>query len=79
MASKVTSRDTVNLALAGVMAIGLVVAIVGGIVGVVQFGQPTGTAATWVAETAAWICAAAFLVTFFMALRDLVHASHSKV
>jgi hypothetical protein len=79
MASKVTSRDTVNLVLASVMAIALAVAIVGGIVGVVRFGQPAGTAATWVAETAAWICAAAFLVTFLMALRDLVRASDSKV
>ena len=79
MAARIASRDKVNLVLAGVMAIGLVVALVGGTVAIVRFGQPTGTTATWVAETAAWICAAAFLITFFMALRDLVQASHSKV
>ena len=78
MASKVTSRDTVNLVLAGVMAIGLVVAMVGGLVAIIRFGQPDGATATWVAETSAWICAAAFLITFFLALRDLVQASPQR-
>ena len=76
MASKVTSRDTVNVILASVMAIGLAVALVGGLVAIVRFGQPDGAAATWVAETSAWIFAAAFLASFFLALRDLVQAGH---
>lgn len=79
MASKVTSRDTVNLALAGVMAISLVVALVGGLVAIVRFGQPDGAVATDVAEASAWIFAAAFLASFFLALRDLVQAGHRAV
>ena len=79
MAGKFTSRDTINLVLAGVMALGLAVAIVGGIVAIARFGQPDGTLATLVAETGAWIFALAFLVSFFLALRDLVLADDRAV
>ena len=44
-----------------------------------RFGQPDGTLATLVAETGAWIFAAAFLVSFFLALRDLVLADDRAV
>ena len=79
MASKVSSRDRVNLALAGIMAIGLAVAIVGGLIAIVRFGQPDGAMVTLVAETGAWIFAAAFFVSFLLALRDLVKPRHSAV
>jgi hypothetical protein len=79
MASTISSRDRLNLALAAIMALGLAVAIVGGIVAIVRFGQPDGAAATYVAEASAWVFAAAFFVSFFLALRDIVKAGHSAV
>ena len=79
MAGHHATRDTINLTLAGIMAVGLVVALVGGLVAIVRFGQPDGVTATLVAETGAWVFAGAFLVSFFMALRDSVKASHSEV
>ena len=78
MAGKLAPRDTINLTLAGIMAIGLAVAIVAGLVAIVRFGQPDGAAATLVAETGAWLFAGAFLVSFFLALRDSVKARHSE-
>jgi hypothetical protein len=79
MAARISSRDRLNLALAGIMAIGLAVAIVGGLIAIIRFGQPDGAAATTVAETGAWVFAAAFFASFFLALRDTVTGSHSAV
>jgi len=79
LAETFTSREKTNLALAGIMAIGFAVAIVGGLVAIVRYGRPDGDAATYVAEAGAWIFAGAFLVSFFFALRDLVRSSHSAV
>ena len=79
MTTRIASRDTINLVLAGIMAIGLAVAIACGIVAIVRFGQPDGATATLVAEGAAWVFAGAFFLSFFLALRDLVKASHSQV
>ena len=78
MTEKFTSRDKINLVLAGIMAIGLVVAIVAGLVAIVRFGQPDGATATFIAESGAWIFAAAFVVSFLLALRDSVTAHHSE-
>ena len=78
MAGKLAPRDTINLTLAGIMAIGLAVAIVAGLGAIVRCGQPDGVTATRVAETGAWIFAGAFLVSFFLALLDSVKARHSE-
>jgi len=79
MAEKLTQRDTINLALASIMTVGFVVAIVAGLVAIVRFGQPDGATATLVAETGAWAFAAAFLVSFVLALRDSITAPRSAV
>jgi hypothetical protein len=79
MAAKVDTRDAVNLTLAAIMAIGLAVAIIGGLVAIVRFGRPDAPMATLVAETGAWTFAGAFFVSFFLALRDMVKPRHSEV
>ena len=79
MAEKLTQRDRINLALAGIMTLGLAVAVVAGLVAIVRFGQPDSATATLVAETGAWIFAAAFLASFFLAIRDSMKARHSVV
>jgi cytochrome bd-type quinol oxidase subunit 1 len=79
MTDKLTQRDKLNLALAGIMTIGFAVAAVAGLVAIVRFGQPDSAMATLVAETGAWIFAGAFLVSFFRALKDSVKTSHGAV
>lgn len=70
MAGTIVSRDTSYLVLAGIMAVALAVAIVGGLVAIVRFGQTDGNAATTVAEAGAWIFAGALLISFVMAASD---------
>jgi len=79
MAEKRTPRDRIYLAMAGIMAIGFAVAVVGGLVAIIRFGQPESASATLVAETGAWVFAAAFLVSFFLALQDSMKPRHSAV
>ncbi|MGN6571734.1 MAG: hypothetical protein ACTHLO_09990 [Pseudolabrys sp.] len=77
MAEKLDQRDRINLGLAGIMAIGLLVAIVAGLYAIFRYGQPDGTTATVLATTGAWVFVAAFLVSFVLALRDsLKHRTH---
>jgi len=52
LAETFTSREKINLALAGIMAIGFAVAIVGGLVAIVRYGQPDGGAAGFPARAA---------------------------
>jgi hypothetical protein len=70
----IVSRHTVYLALAGIMVIGLAAALIGGSVAIIRFGEPDGASASLVAEVFAWIFAAAFLASFFMAVRDELNA-----
>jgi hypothetical protein len=79
MTDKLTQRDKVNLALAGIMTIGLVVAIIAGLYAIFRYGQPDGTTATMLATTGAWVFAAAFLVSFVLALKDSIKAPHNAV
>jgi hypothetical protein len=78
MAGKIVSRDTTYLILSGIMAIGLAVAIAGGLVAIVRFGQPDGATATLIAEIFAWLFAAALLTAFFMAVSDELSARQAK-
>jgi len=59
-----------ELVLAGLMAISLPAAMIGGTVAIVRFGEPAGTTATYVAQLCAWAFAAAFLATFTLAMAE---------
>ena len=60
-------RQTAELALAGVMAISLPAAIIGGAVAIMQ---PDGAIAAYLAELFAWLFTAAFLGTFALAMAE---------
>jgi hypothetical protein len=78
MAGRIDTRTVTQLVLAGLMAIGLGVALIGGVVAIVRIGQPDGATATVIAEASAWIFALAFLATFGLAIRDLMDAPKTE-
>ena len=78
MAGSIDARGVTQLVLAALMAVGLGVAMIAGLVAIVRFGQPDGATATIVAEAFAWLFALAFLATFGLALRDLMNAPKAE-
>jgi ABC-type transport system involved in multi-copper enzyme maturation permease subunit len=63
MAGKVFSRETVKLILAAVMALGLFSALVFGTAAIILYAEPYGGSVMLVADAAAWLFAAAFLMS----------------
>jgi hypothetical protein len=70
--ARTSTRQTAELALAGLMAISLPAAIVGGTLAIIRFGEPDGATAAYLAEMAAWAFAAAFLGSFALAIAELL-------
>lgn len=62
--------EKAELALAGLMAVSLPVAMIGGAVAIFQFNEPAGATATYVAQLFAWAFTASFLATFALAMAE---------
>jgi hypothetical protein len=75
MTGSIVSRQTAQSVLAGAMVVGFAVALIGGAVAIIRFGHAEAEAATLIAESFAWIFAAAFLASFGMAISESIAAS----
>jgi len=78
MAGRIGIHGKAHLVLAGLMALGLGVALIGGIVAIVRFGKPDGASATMVAEAFAWLFALAFLASFGLVLKETLNAPKAE-
>jgi len=78
MAGRIIARDTACLVLAGIMAVGLVVALAAGTLAIVRSGKSDAEVATLVAEIFAWIFAVAFLASFGLVLKDSLNAPKAE-
>lgn len=78
MAGRIVLRDTAIVVLSGIMAISLVGALIGVIVAIVRYGQPDADSATLVADTFAWIFAAAFFATFGLTLTESLNGRQTE-
>lgn len=64
------SYKTINLILVAMMALCLIAALIAGTLAIAWIGRPQGDTATTIAETFAWLLAAAFFTTFAIALSE---------
>jgi hypothetical protein len=70
MTGKLLSRDTINVVLVYAMGVFLALAVLGQIVSMIWSKQALGTDVGTAADISGWLCAAAFLSMFGLALSD---------
>jgi hypothetical protein len=72
MADRKFFSDKVSLALAGTMAVCLVLTLIFGTAAIIWSGQPSGDTTRYVAMVFAWLLTAVFLAAFALAVLEIM-------